>query len=528
MNETMKVIVGLLEQGKPELQVAAAQVLGELKPKEAAAIEALSDGIGRSPVLGRFCLDALAKIGSAAALTCIAEAVVDHEVLSDHAAHLLGEVGTPAHTVLARIYPQAIGEQRSRILAVLARDVNERSAAVFVEALLTPDLAEMAAEQLEAAGELAGDSVELLRSGLQGRLDATVPAGTAARVLELLARLDAAGSKAIFLKQIEPDTPPQVRAAAFRALRGVKLTEKQAKEMMAVLEDPTQKDVHEAVREVLTSLPELPSGFAPALKKMLAARNVEQRLFAVRMLRTSGGAELAKSFLKLLSHDNQQLADAAKEGLSQNKLALEPVLKLMQTTKDASLSDTCAQILDRLAEHMTAKVQQATAEKALKQLASNARLGDQLLDLVLHAGGEKLATFLIDKAVRLRRAHKEAEALHVLAKVASSGHCEDEAHYQIALAKLLLSADKAEGEGGPGNSTMGFFAVLIRGGFPLFDRLKRESAVKPEMLLRLATHFANGVGPERRVGTEMLQHLANRTKGRAGDEARLALRAVGI
>ena len=75
---------------------------------------------------------------------------------------------------------------------------------------------------------------------------------------------------------------------------------------------------------------------------------------------------------------------------------------------------------------------------------------------------------------------------------------------------------------------MGFFAVLIRGGFPLFDRLKRESAVKPEMMLRIATHFAGGVGPERRVGTEILQFLANRSKGRASDEARLALRGVGI
>ena len=75
---------------------------------------------------------------------------------------------------------------------------------------------------------------------------------------------------------------------------------------------------------------------------------------------------------------------------------------------------------------------------------------------------------------------------------------------------------------------MGFFAVLIRNGFPLFERLKRESAVKPEMMLRVATHFASAVGPERRFGAEMLQHLAQRTKGPAGDEARIALRGAGL
>ena len=72
------------------------------------------------------------------------------------------------------------------------------------------------------------------------------------------------------------------------------------------------------------------------------------------------------------------------------------------------------------------------------------------------------------------------------------------------------------------------FAVLIRNGFPLFERLRRESAVKPEMLLRVATHFATAVGAERRFGTELLQHLAQRTKGRAGDEARLALRTASM
>ena len=135
------------------MQVAAAQVLGELKPKDAAVVEALGDGPDRSPVLGRFCLDALAKIANAAALGKLAESVVEHEVLSDHAAQLLGDVGAPAHGVLAKAYPQAIGEQRVRILSVLARDLGPSSLSVFAMALLTPDLSDTAAGLLEGAGE---------------------------------------------------------------------------------------------------------------------------------------------------------------------------------------------------------------------------------------------------------------------------------------------------------------------------------------------------------------------------------------
>ncbi|MGC6486286.1 MAG: HEAT repeat domain-containing protein [Planctomycetota bacterium] len=526
----MKAIVELLREGKPELQVAAAQVLGELRPKDAAAIDALGDGPDRSPVLGRFCLDALAKIASPAALSKLAEAVIEHEVLSDHATQLLGEIGAPAHGVLAKAYPQAIGEQRARILSVLARELGAESISVFASALVTPELAPTAAELLRSASAQFSPAIgKSLRAELTAAMGAEPAPQALVEILGVLAQVDAAGSKALFLNYIEPETPHVVRAAAFRALQGVKLTATQIKAMMAALEDRSQREVHDAIREVLIQMPELPPGLAPSLKRLMASRQPEQRLFAARMLGTSGGLELAKMFLKLLAHDDERFREAAYAALSQNKQAVEPVLKLMQSTKDAQLAKTCAGVLTELSDHMPPKLQKASVEKAIKLLGSNVSLGDMLLDLALHAGGEKIVTFVVDKAVRMRRARKPAEALHVLARVATTGHGDQETHYQIALTKLLAAADAAEGgAGSPGNSTMGFFAVLIRNGFPLFERLKRESAVKPEMLLRVATHFASAVGPERRFGTEMLQHLAQRTKGPAGDEARIALRGAGL
>ena len=529
MNDTINAIVELLRGGRPELQVAAAQILGELGPKDSAAVEALGDGPDRSPVLGRFCLDALAKIATPKALEKLAEAVVEHEVLSDHAAQLLGEIGAPAHGVLEAAYPQAIGEQRIRILGVMARELGQGSLSVFATALLTPELSEHAAKMLAGASEQFSAEVgEGLRDAVIQRLNDDVPAQAVARVLSVLASVDAAGSKALFIKYSAPGGAREVRAAAFRGLRGLKLTANQIKSMMTALEDKEQKDVHSAIRDVLVEVPELPAGLAPALKRMMASRQPEQRLFAARMLRTGSGAELAKMFLKLLSHDDERFREAAVEALANNKQAVEPVLKLMQTTKNDELAKSCAGILSQLSPHMTPKLQKASIEKAIKLLGSNVRLGDMLLDLSLHAGGDKIVSFIVDKAVRMRRARKPAEALHVLARVVANGHGDDETHYQIALTKLLAAADEAEAEGGPGNSTMGFFAVLIRNDFPLFDRLKRESAVKPEMMLRVATHFASTVGAERRFGTELLQHLAERTKGRACDEAKIALRSVGI
>jgi hypothetical protein len=95
-----------------------------------------------------------------------------------------------------------------------------------------------------------------------------------------------------------PEVAPVVRSAAFRALRGTKLTALQVRAMMDLLEDNEQRGVHDAVREVLAELPEVPEGLLPVLKRLLVARQPEQRLFALRMLRTAGGADLAKFALE--------------------------------------------------------------------------------------------------------------------------------------------------------------------------------------------------------------------------------------
>src|SRR5690606_10644759 len=144
--------------------------------------------------------------------------------------------------------------------------------------------------------------------------------------------------------------------AAFRALRGSKLSAAQVKSMMDLLEDPAQKAVHDAVREVLAELPELPDAVVPVLKRLLASRNPDQRLFALRMLRTAGGAELAKVALKLLDHDDPRFRQAAAESLAHNRQAIDPVLRLLTTTRDLALAQVCGEILVRLREHVTPKL----------------------------------------------------------------------------------------------------------------------------------------------------------------------------
>ena len=529
MNETLKTIVGLLDTGKPELQVAAAQVLGELRVKDATVVRSLANAMRRSPILGRFCLDALAKIQTEEAAAIVAHAAVELDPMGDHAAHLVGELGALAQPFLAAAWPEAVPEQRSRILTILGRHIGKEAIPVFVQALLTPETAERAGRVLQAgASQFTPPLQKALRDGLAKHLEGALPDLCLAQVVAVLAAVDPEGSRPTLVRLVGPEIAPVVRSAAFRALRGGKLSATQVKSMMDLLEDPAQKGVHDAVREVLAELPELPEAVVPVLKRLLASRHAEQRLFALRMLRTAGGAELAKIAIKLLDHEDPRFRQAAIESLAHNRQAIEPLLRLLTTSRDLPTAQVCADVLVRLREHIPPKLARALAERSVKLLSGNARVADLLLDVVLASGASKLAPFLVERCIRLRRVARHADAMHVLARLVAAAPADDEVRYQLALTKLLHdAAQPAVESAAPGNSTMGFLATLLRSGFPVFDRLRKESAMTPELLLRVATHFATAVGPERRFATELLQHLAARSKGRAGDEARVALRAVG-
>ena len=93
-----------------------------------------------------------------------------------------------------------------------------------------------------------------------------------------------------------------------------------------------------------------------------------------------------------------------------------------------------------------------------------------------------------------------------------------------------MEADSAgDGAAVPGDATMGHLAILVRDQFPCFERLKKESMLKPEDLLRIGRHFSERVGNERRFGAEMLHHVAEKHgRLRAGEEARMMIRSAGL
>src|SRR5262245_19407579 len=107
MNETVEDIVGILDTGRPDLQVAAAQILGELRVKDPIVVRALAAAASQSNVLGRYSLEALARVGTPDALRVVVRILCEHDALADQAIHLLGEAGPVAHPIVADAFADA-------------------------------------------------------------------------------------------------------------------------------------------------------------------------------------------------------------------------------------------------------------------------------------------------------------------------------------------------------------------------------------------------------------------------------------
>lgn len=535
MNDTIKTILGLLESGKPELQVAAAQVLGELGSKEALVVRSLGAAISRA-LVGRYAVDALGRIGSAAALSEIAVALAHPDQIGEQAMLLLSEAGAAGHEVLAAAFGTGSGLVRRRVLQVLGKAPSKQELPLFVVALLAPESCEATADLLLGKGASAGSAAalwsETQKVALGKLLEKALanPEGLAelvqSRVLDVMRHLDPVGSRAVLVRMSEPGNPQAIRAVALRSLVGTKLTAAKVQQLFELLEDQAQKELHDAVREVLAGLPELPPSLVAPLKRMLAARHAEQKLFALRMLRTVGGAEMAQLAIKYLAHDDLRFREAAASSLAANKQAVDLVAKTMLTSHDPTLQANAAAVLRNAAAHIAPKLLKQLVEKASKLLGSNARLGDLVLDTVLSIGGAKLAPTIIDKAVRLRRAKSLAEALHLLAKVANLPGMAAEAKFQLAVTNLQRSKAQTAADHNPGDATMGLFTMLVREGFPLLPRLTKEPSIDNDQLLRIGMHLSRSGGPERRFGGELLEYVATRTKGRASEDARYALRSA--
>lgn len=529
----------MVEKATPELQVAAIQVLGELRPKEVAIARALERSLHAGEVLqSRFVLESLAKIGSPEAVRILVGYLNTGGPHIELVGRLLGQLGAGATKALGAVFGDADAELRARILEILGRHTDREALRTLLKAVFTPDptLSAKAAAVMEQQIESIDDSGRrLILDTLQKHLSAKAAVGlepdSVSNALRVLGHFEGAAPRTTLLRFSGAKNAPVVRQAALLALKGKPLTATQADALLGLLTEGDMTHVVRPAMAVLVDIPKWGSGGVQRLKKLLQSRNEELSLFALRALRGCHTAEMAKICMKHLTGGKPAWQELAAEALGENPAAVDGLLRSLQNEKNPERARLFATPLARLGKHLKQAQIKSWAEKASKNIIAGDPMGDVLLELLLRLSPELGSRDLIDRALRLRRARKLPECLAILMRLARTEHIDLEGRYQLALARLLT--DQTNGQldrsGGVGDATMGYFTTLVRAGFPLVDRLKKESQVTAEALLRLGSHFAEGVASERRFGVDLLQFIADRhPRQKAGEEARIVLRVEGF
>ncbi len=537
MDQTLKALVRYLEEGKPELKIAATQVLGELAPKDAAVAKALAERLSREEsFLTPFVLEALGRIHTPESVAVLVERLHVGGTVAERVTHLLTHMGGGVVKALAPMFDGADAELRDRILSIVGGQRDKDAVQFLLKALLHHDPAisekarEVMAVQVDEFGEKERAAV---KSGLDKALAANKVSSLTpvaiADAVGVLGRLDAAGSRATLLRFATPKHEGIVRQAALRALEDVALTPAQAATVVSYVKEDDMTHVVRPAMQVLDGRTEWNASAGDTLGRLLDSDSEERALFALRALRGRRTEAMANHCLKFLFDDEAEFQRAAAEALAANSAALKPLLKALQGERSVDRARLLSRPLAALAAKLTAAQLKSLIEKTAKLVTAGEPMGDVYLSVV--AAAPDGPGQLVDKAVRLRRARRVDEALTLMIRLAQLDRLPDEGRYQIGVARLM--ADAAESRPAErkeaGDATMGYFAHLIRADFPLFERLKKEGQLRPEDLLRVGRHFAEGVAQERRVGGQLLHLVAQKHgKQRVGEEAKLMLRTEGL
>lgn len=537
MNEILKAIVQLLEEGTPELKVAASQVLGELAPKDAEVVQALSANLTLGDnTLNRYILQALASIGSAAAIKVLVGRMRDGGGTSDLVRHLMPGIGGPVSEALAADFENEPYELQQQILQILGHNSDANSMDVLIKAMFGSEerLSREGSDLLSARlKEVSEDDRKKLRDKIYARIKA--PKGLTpvaiANGLRIMAEINAAQSRASLLKFAAEGQPAVVRQAALIGLGGAALTSSQSDGLLVYLEESDLTYVVKPTMIALANHTDWSRSGINKLRDLLASRRDEMKLFALRALREVQTEEAAKIYMGYLHSAKAGMQEAAIEALGKNANALAPMLKSLHIERNPEKVRVLIQPLIQQASCIKPPQFKIMAEKCGKLLADGSEMGETHLELLIAVNPGEAGQQLADKAVRLRRAHKLSQALRILMHLAQAEVLDVEGSYQLALARLIK--DSEEGRSGvisyTGDATMGFIAGLVRSNFPVFERLKKESMLQAEDLLRVGRHFNASIGPEQRFGTDILVYVAQKhAKAKAGEEARMMIRTEGL
>ena len=543
MNETLARICALLASQKPELQMAAAVVLSELKAKDPAVVKTLCASLATgSRPLRLVAIEALGATASPAAVPSLLSMVesTDQEI-RDRATRALTEMGTVAVKPAAARILDAPPAARRALIAILSRVRTVDS----VQALLGLSGAGHPEASREAAGALVTMSHAMtkpektrLRAMAEKILKSPpekASAGALSAALHVISSIGQPDNAPKLLRLLSPRYPEMVRRDALLAISGVlkggMVPQAVLAGIMPILMDGPSPVLRSASIEALGTL-KLPASSQDHLLRLTGHTDPAVRRFAARKLSSdgAGGLKASKRLVALLSDPDPSLRDAASESLTRLPesvpLLTNELLECDEVHRGWAVAHILKHHLTRLRRHAV----KALFDRAVEALGRDERVWEPQLYIVRHHDPKLMYEWLMAESARLRKARRFAEAEACLRPLTSGEYFDSEARYALALAGISASRSKGSVTTSPASS-IDLFRQLVRDpAFPLIDRLKKERGdLETEDIYRLGFALSEGTPLEKEVGGELLRIVAARAgTSRLGKSARSKLRSEGL
>lgn len=515
-------IAQMLEDESTHKRMAAAVVLGELKPKDAAAVTALckaaKDG---SEGLAAAALAALGEIGSMKALPVMLESLARGGDVQKEAARALSALGEGALPAVRDYLQDAAPDVRAAIAGAVQVSGGKQSLEIALEGLrgqpweaanrVTLSIRQEVKELKEAERKALYKQVEKF-VGLKRVHDDEVALRAALKVLGFLELPDTADT---LLSHVSSRQASAVRAEAATALRFALSggpTRKALRRLMELLEDEDPA-VARAARDTLTVLP-IAEELGADLAECTQSQSAEVAFWAITRLGGMGGKVAEKTLVPVAAGKDRARAQAAAKAIAALPEGARLLAGALVDAEEEVGAQVLAEALQPVAKSLAKKEIAALLKAGAHDLKKSVAVARRKLEPVRDADPEAWAETLRDAAKASgKKDAARAEVLYGMLSRSPLATPED----RYALARLLLARSSRDPHPKARQRDPGLLELqkLATEGFPLAQTLQKDKSLDDEERYYLGFHFAESHVPEEQaVGYDLLEAIAQTGKGK--------------
>jgi HEAT repeat protein len=513
-------------------------VLAELCPRETAVVEALGESLPEeNPVLTGYALDALARIGSRAALPYLLPLLDRDESIRKRVQKVIGALGDPAIADVCRELAQSPRDRRRPLVHLLVEVDGRAALTAVLDTFLhdDPEHAEQVIQRYTArwAGlnpvQRADRREVLLRflgsPQVQGR---KWPTSLVLRLLGVLGDPEARRAVAPFAR---PKNPPSLRRAALTALR--RLPPPKGKEEAAFVELCTylaEEDGEHVVGPALEALRPLktPTQATATLKDLLGSPLPPVRQFATERLGDLDDAAAATALVKVLHKGDPALTELAQDALRKCPAAVPALVRALKGSETAEEAWTLSRLLAARALDVARPQIRTLAEEVDLAVKKDDPRAEAILHALRAIDPERYRQVLLQRGQRLLRQGKADEAARTLSPLDRGAEADIEARYALAVALLKASPKKLVRKMRQSDRALAHLRELMgESDFPLQKRLAGDRTLSSRELFYVGFHFAEGDEGDRELGCALLEQVAkSEPRSKLGKSARNKLALV--